>query len=318
METYLGVNGRNFQRQYKEKLSDYYSWRQLGHAERYIVFPKNLGPCLTIDETVLSNGELYTIITNKARKGRKGTIVGMFKGTLSSDIIKLILEHYPAEQRKIVREVTLDMAGNMNLIVKKCFPKAMRVIDRFHVQKLAWEAVQDIRIKHRWETLDAENKVYKEAKVKGIEYIPEVLPNGDTRRQLLARSRYLLFKPEERWTLAQWNRAQILFELYPDIEKAYKLAYNLYDIYNWKIRPDIARTKLAHWFNDIEGAGFNAFNTIRRTFETHHNNIINYFNSRSTNAAAESFNAKIKDFRRQFRGVTDVNFFLYRLAKVYA
>ncbi|WP_430810219.1 MULTISPECIES: transposase [unclassified Carboxylicivirga] len=63
---------------------------------------------------------------------------------------------------------------------------------------------------------------------------------------------------------------------------------------------------------------FDAFATIRRTFETHHETIINYFNGRSTNAAAESFNAKIKDFRRQFRGVKDVNFFLYRLCKIYA
>lgn len=242
----------------------------------------------------------------------------MFKGTQSDDIIKLILEHYPADQRKIVREVSLDMAGNMNLIIKKCFPRAKRVTDRFHVQKLAYEAVQDIRIKHRWETLDVENKAYKLAKEQGNEYIPEILPNGDTRRQLLARSRYLLFKPEERWTNSQWERAQILFQLYPDIEKAYKLSYKLYEIYNRLLTPDVARTRLAHWFNDIEQSGFHAFATIRRTFETHHDTIINYFNGRSTNAAAESFNAKIKDFRRQFRGVTDVKFFLYRLCKIYA
>ncbi|MCW3789631.1 transposase, partial [Marinilabiliaceae bacterium AAT] len=47
-------------------------------------------------------------------------------------------------------------------------------------------------------------------------------------------------------------------------------------------------------------------------------NIINYFNNRSTNAAAESFNAKIKEFRRQFRGVSDVKFFLFRLTKIFA
>lgn len=133
METYLGVSGRNFQRQYKEKLSDFYTWKQRLHSERYIVLPKNLDPYLTLDETSLSNGELYTIITNKARKGKKDSIVGIFKGTQSSEIIKLILEHYPAHQRRIVREVTLDMAGNMNLIIKKCFPKALRVTDRFHV-----------------------------------------------------------------------------------------------------------------------------------------------------------------------------------------
>ncbi|WP_363321657.1 transposase [Plebeiibacterium sediminum] len=46
--------------------------------------------------------------------------------------------------------------------------------------------------------------------------------------------------------------------------------------------------------------------------------MINYFNNRSTNAAAESFNAKIKEFRRQFRGVSDVKFFLFRLTKIFA
>jgi transposase len=49
------------------------------------------------------------------------------------------------------------MAGNMGLIVKKSFPKATRVIDRFHVQKLANQAIQEIRIKHRWKAVDNEN-----------------------------------------------------------------------------------------------------------------------------------------------------------------
>lgn len=103
-----------------------------------------------------------------------------------------------------------------------------------------------------------------------------------------------MFKPKQRWTLSQWQRAQVLFELYPDIEKAYNLSYKLYEIYNRKIAPEVARTKLAHWFNEIEESAFHAFSTIKRTFETHHDTIINYFNGRSTNAAAESFNAKSK------------------------
>jgi transposase len=41
------------------------------------------------------------------------------------------------------------MAGNMGLIVKKSFPNATLVIDRFHLQKLALDALQEIRIKHR-------------------------------------------------------------------------------------------------------------------------------------------------------------------------
>ncbi|MFB9056736.1 transposase [Mariniflexile ostreae] len=55
-----------------------------------------------------------------------------------------------------------------------------------------------------------------------------------------------------------------------------------------------------------------------RTMSIHYQNILNYFDNRSTNASAESFNAKIKAFRAQFRGVRNVEFFLYRLTTIYA
>ncbi len=58
--------------------------------------------------------------------------------------------------------------------------------------------------------------------------------------------------------------------------------------------------------------------TISRTILNHYTTILNYFDNRSTNASAESFNAKIKAFRTQFRGVKNVEFFLYRLTKIYA
>ena len=65
----------------------------------------------------------------------------------------------------------------------------------------------------------------------------------------------------------------------------------------------VAMTHLAQWFNQIEFADIDSFQIIKRTFENHYQNIISFLDNRSTNAAAESFNAKIKDFRRQFRGV---------------
>jgi transposase len=66
----------------------------------------------------------------------------------------------PERLRKKVHEVTLDMAAGMHLIVKRCFPYAHRVVDRFHIQQLASEAVQEIRIKHRWQAIDQENEQY--------------------------------------------------------------------------------------------------------------------------------------------------------------
>ena len=55
-----------------------------------------------------------------------------------------------------------------------------------------------------------------------------------------------------------------------------------------------------------------------RGLMTFMNNILNYFDNRSTNASAESFNAKVKAFRSQFRGVRDISFFIFRLAKIFA
>lgn len=72
---------------------------------------------------------------------------------------------------------------------------------------------------------------------------------------------------------------------------------------------DTALTKLARWYDEVDKAGFLAFARVARSIQTHYLEIINFFEKRSTNAAAESFNAKIKKFRSQFRGVKDKAFF---------
>lgn len=272
---------------------------------------------MSIDETSLSQGELYTVITNKDAKGQKGALVAMVKGCESENVSK-ILKKIPKYKRNKVKEVTLDMAASMQKIVTDCFPKAMQVTDRFHVQKLAFDALQEIRIAYRWDAIDQENKEYELAKETGQNFTPERLENGDTHKQLLARSRYLLFKPEGKWTPKQGQRARVLFKYYPDIEKAYKLSQELGRIYRFSKSKGIAFTKLAQWYNKVEQSGFKQFGTISRTIQNHYLSILNYFENRSTNASAESFNAKIKAFRVQFRGVRRIPFFLFRLANIYA
>ena len=241
----------------------------------------------------------------------------MIKGTKAEVVIKT-LHKIPLKQRKIVKEVTLDMAGNMGLIVKKSFPNATLVIDRFHVQKLALDALQEIRIKHRWEAIDQENDAIENARNKNKKYTPKLLANDDTLKQLLARSRYLLYKAENKWTENQSKRAEILFEKYPDIEKAYKLCQNLSWVFNNTKNKTSALIRLAKWDEKVRQAAFKSFNTIARTMSIHYKNILNYFDNRSTNASAESFNAKIKAFRTQFRGVRNIEFFLFRLTNVFA
>lgn len=311
------VDGKQLGQQYKDHLSDFHSWGQKDNAEDWLLFADNIGPYLSIDETALSNGELYTIVTNKEAKGNKKAIVAMVKGTQSEQIIT-ILEKIPLRLRNKVKEVTMDMAANMIKAIRRCFSNAVRVVDRFHVQKLAYDAVQESRIKYRWEALDAESKLIEDARRNKQSYQPEVFSNGDTLKQLLARSRYLLFKHRSKWTLSQKERADLLFPRYPELLKAYELAIRLGNIFTICKSKQIAFKRLAIWYNDVEDAGIDAFKTVARSVHQHYESILNFFDNRSTNASAESFNAKVKAFRATLRGVRDTSFFLFRLAKIYA
>jgi len=206
---YPHVNGKQLSEQYKEHLSDYKEWEDKPHASEWLVFQENIGEYLSIDETAISDGELYTIVTNKAAKGRKGAIVAIVESTESNKVIE-VLEKIPEDKRKQVKEVTLDLSNSMRKIVRRCFPKANRVIDRFHVQKLAYDALQEIRIAHRWDAINEETEEIEQSKLSNRKYEPIVLQNGDSKKQLLARSRYLLFKSSDKWTEKQKKRAKEL------------------------------------------------------------------------------------------------------------
>lgn len=275
-----------------------------------------MGEYLSIDEVSLSNGELYTFLTNKKGKGKKGTLVASVKGTRSQDIIEA-LERLPLESRKKVLEITLDMAKNIESAVMFTFSEASLVTDRFHVVKLAMESLQHLRIKKRREELDKENELIEKYKSEGKKYKSKEFSNGDTPKQLLARSRYIIAKKEVQWTENQRERADILFEQYPDIHKAYKHTLAFRSIYEVRDRAT-AEQRFNEWIEDTFKKELKTFYTTANTVKTNFENILNFFTNRNTNANAESFNAKIKLFRANLRGVTDTTFFLFRLCKLFA
>ena len=314
---YGHIDGEQLGRQYKEHLSNFKDREAKSHARDWLVFPENIGEHLSIDETSVSQGELYRIVTNKSAHGGRGTVVAIVSGAKSDEVIGA-LERIPEKLRDKVKEVTPDMSDSMRRIVRSCFPKAIRVIDRFHVQKLAYGAVQEMRIAHRWDAINEETDAMEEAKLSGKEYIPQILENGDSKKQLPARSRYLLFKSADKWTERQKQRAEILFELCPNLKKAYSPAHSLRMIFSKNSIKDAARLSLAKWYNQVAESEFKSFNTIAATIYEHYQEILNFFVNRSTNASAESFNAKIKKIKANLRGVADVDFFLFRLTKIYA
>ncbi|MGE5449707.1 MAG: ISL3 family transposase [Bacteroidales bacterium] len=312
------MDPKKLEYQYKEYISNYRQWQGATTALDYVIYKKNLGKHLSLDETCLSQGELYTILTNKSAHGKKGSLVAMVRGTKSETVIRTLML-MPRSLRLKVREITLDLSPTMKLIARRCFPNAILVSDRFHVQRLVSEAISDLRISHRWQAIDLENAEIALARETGRRFVPHTFENGDTRRQLLARSRTVVMKHSGRWTESQRKRAEILFREYPDIKAAYQASMALTDIYNEKIlSKGVALAKLAHWYDRVEKLSCKYFKSVIESMQNNYATIVNYFDNRSTNASAESFNAKIKAFRSQFRGVRDIPFFIYRLEKLYA
>lgn len=338
------VKSEKLNRHYKDKVSGFETWTQKDHASKYLIFGENIGKYLSIDEVSLSKGELYTFVTNKEGNGKEGSLVAVIAGTKSEDI-QAVLEKISLEKRNEVLEITLDMAKNIESGVKKAFPNAKLVTDRFHVVKLAIDALQHIRVKQRWEEVDKENKklaAIKKAKNKltlalekhknDLKKIEKLLENykklvkkneikdyenGDSPKQLLARSRYILAKRENQWTQNQKERAEILFNEYPHIETAYHQVLAFRNIYE-QTEKDKAKKQFLDWINKVEINKMKDFYTVAKTVDNNLENIINFFDNRSTNANAESFNSKIKLFRANQRGVVDIPFFLFRLHKLFA
>ena len=245
-------------------------------------------------------------------------MIAIVSGTKSSDVIT-VLEKIPIEKREEVSEVTLDMSNAMDAIIQGSFPKATIVTDRFHVQQLVTEAVQEMRIALRREAIKEESKAVLQArrnKKKKI-YHPPTYENGDTKKQLLARSRYLLFKATSKWTDSQRARSTILFKEFPELHHAYNLSMSFRSWYESKTNKQQAKENLQQWYKKVDEENIEPFLVVAQSIKAYEDTILNYFNHRSTNASAESFNAKLKGFRALVRGVRDIKFFLFRVAKLY-
>lgn len=158
------------------------------------MFEENIGTDLSLDETCLSNGEVYTVLTNKTAHGRKGALVAMVHGVASDTVIRAF-KRMTRHQRLQLETITTDLSSAMMLTARRAFPRSQLINDRFHVQQLMNEAVDQLRVRYRREVLDAENKAIreyrqkrKEAKLRGdslAPWKPTKMSNGETMPQIM-------------------------------------------------------------------------------------------------------------------------------------
>ena len=347
LEPYYKINGDRLERSYKDYLSDFRQWEQKPHASDWILLEKNMGPRLSIDETSLQE-DLFTILSNKDGHGRRGTVIAAVRGTKASEVIRILMQ-IPQEKRIEVREVSMDFSDSMYSIVSAVFPNATIVIDCFHIIKRCGDAVEEIRLRSKREAIkdqrkkQAEFRNKLEQRVKQRKYYrkkhprrykgrkrgrkpirlnerfkPEILDNGDTGVELLTRSRGLLRVSRNNWSDTQKIRAGLLFSLYPKIKEAYNLVDSLRNVFRMKTLDRVnARNRLHEWYQKVAGCSLREVKSARDAVRFKEEEVLNYFINRSTNAAAESLNSKLKRFRAQLHGVSDLPFFMYRVSLIF-
>lgn len=341
------TNGDTLARNYKNVLSDFFSWDQKSHAKDWVLLAENLGERMCIDETCLHD-DLFTFLSNKDGHCKSGTIAAVVRGTKADDVLEVLLQ-IPEEERLKVKEVTMDLSESMYSIVTRAFPNAVVVLDCFHIMKRCNEAIEELRLRFKREAqavVKRERRAFKaklkqraarrkqyrkkhpknySGKVRGRKparknemFRPAVLSNGDTLVELLTRSKYALTTSRDKWSEKQKVRMKLLFERYPKLEEAYDLVNKLRAIFRSNtLDRDGAKSKLQEWYQSVTDCTLREVKAARDTIKSREKDVLNYFINRSTNAAAEALNSKMKGFRSELRGVSDLPFFMYRLCKIF-
>ena len=334
------IKGTEVERYYKHHLSDYESWAQRGHATEWVLMPENIGEYCSIDETQLCE-DVYTILSNKEGHGGKGSVIAIVRGTRADSVSKII-KQIQSDVLAKVKEITVDFSDSMYGIARQCFPQATIVIDCFHIVKRLCEGAEERRLKFKRLAVtenkkaaaafakDEERRAYYRRthkrnpmekrgrkRVKRQAYRPEVLSNGDTKVELLTRSRNLLSQSGDKWGEHKKERAGLLFGLYPQLQEAYSLICKVRATFRQQLTVEEARLKLHEWYKDVNACTIWEVKSARDCIKSKEQEVLNYFINRSTNASAESLNSKMKGFRAQLHGVADIPFFLYRVSMIF-
>lgn len=173
--------------------------------------------------------------------------------------------------------VTMDMWNPYKSAVNSVIPHAKIVIDKFHVVKLANEALEKIRKANR------ENVSTKE------------------RRQLM-RDRYVLLK--RRKDLNDFDdqiKLQVWTDMFPLLGQAYELKEQFFDIYEAESINE-AYKLYQNWLSNVPKELMTYFEDLIKAMNNWEEEIFNYFNFPITNAYTESLNRLIKTMNHVGRG----------------
>lgn len=181
-------------------------------------------------------------------------------------------------EKEAIQTVTMDMWQPYRNAVREVLPQARIIIDKWHVVKMANEALEQVR-----KTIRA-----------GL---------TDAQRRSLMRDRYLLLKRKQDLTAKDQLILETWTENFPTLRKAYAMKEAFFDIWEATTEEE-AHHRYFAWQESISSEIADAFLPIALTIENWGDEIFGYFgsNGKITNAFTEAKNGALKVANRIGRG----------------
>ena len=215
--------------------------------------------------------EYVTVVVDHER----GVVVWSSKGK-NAETLRAFFDELGSERCAAIESVTIDMSQAYISVVKDLIPQARLIFDRFHVQRLVQDALDETR--------------RDEVRAASIED-----------KRALKDTRYALLKNP--WNLGAGERQSLeeLEEANRSLFRGYLLKESFAAILSRR-QVNVARAKLVQWIADAKRSSLEHFARAARTVERYQDGILEYVRTRFTNARTEGLNGKIRTITRRAFG----------------
>ena len=149
--------------------------------------------------------DMFSILSNQ----KTGKIALMVE-TLKVNELKLAFD-YLDKSTEIIQQISCDMSPSYLKLCREYLPKSQIVIDKFHVIKYVYDAVQSVRNRIKKQV---EKSLPKRKDIKSSSEDEVIL----TDLELLQRTRYLLNQSPDKWNDYQKEMMEKLFEKYVELK----------------------------------------------------------------------------------------------------
>jgi transposase len=258
------------------------AWRTVGAIIRRVVdrvAPSDRLAGLThigVDELSYRKHHEYVTIVVDHTSGR---VVWAHPGK-NADTLRKFFTDLGKERCALLKAVTIDMSAAYRAAAEEHAINADIIFDRFHVQKLAHDALDEVR----------------RAEVRAI-----VEPED---RRALKHSRFALQKNPWNMTAIEKGKLVEVQRTNHTLYRAYLLKESLAAVLDRR-QPHVAEKKLVEWISWATHSGIAPFAKAGRTIERHLAGIVAYVASGLSNGRSEGINGKARTITRRAYGFHD-------------